>query len=61
MNKANTFLKAGNVTVSGMTTIGINYVGPSGTYTLTTKQRAVALALQAALARYNEGTSCTNP
>ena len=61
VNKANTFLKAGNVTVSGMTTIGINYVGPSGTYTLTTKQRAVALALQAALARYNEGTSCTNP
>jgi hypothetical protein len=61
VNKANTFLKGGTVTVSGTTTIGINYVGPSGTYTLTANQRTVALALQTALTRYNENTSCSNP
>jgi hypothetical protein len=60
VDKANTFLKGGTVTVAGTTTAGINYVGPSGTYALTAKQRTVAVALQTALDRYNNNTSCSN-
>jgi hypothetical protein len=49
---ANTFLSGG--TVDGVT--GINYVGPSGTYTLSSAQRAEAIKLKTALDTYNNGT-----
>jgi Prealbumin-like fold domain len=61
VNKANSFLKGGTVTVSGKTAAGVNYVGPSGTYTLNATQRAIAVALSNALNSYNNGTSCPNP
>jgi hypothetical protein len=61
VNKATTFLKGGTVTVSGKTAAGVNYVGPSGTYTLNATQRAIAVALSGALDAYNNGKSCTNP
>jgi hypothetical protein len=62
VNKADTFLSGGTVTVNGITTVGINYTGPSGTYILTADQRTVAQALKDALDKYNNGSkSCTNP
>src|SRR5439155_3250815 len=61
VNKANSFLKGGTVTVSGTTATGINYVGPSGSYTLNANQRTVAVKLAAALDAYNNSKSCTNP
>jgi hypothetical protein len=61
VNKATTFLKGGTVTVSGKTAAGVNYVGPSGTYTLNATQRTIAVALANALDGYNNGKSCTNP
>lgn len=61
VNKANSFLTGGTVTAGGTTATGVNYVGPSGTYPLTTQQRAVALILHAALTAYNENKSCLNP
>ncbi len=42
--------------VSGVT--GINYTGPSGKYTLTASQRALAISLKTALDRYNNNLSC---
>jgi len=62
VNKANSFLKGGTVTVSGKTAAGVNYVGPSGTYTLNVTQRAIAVALSNALDAYNNNSkSCSNP
>jgi Prealbumin-like fold domain len=62
VNKADTFLSGGTVTVNGITTAGITYTGPSGTYNLTANQRAVAESLKNALEKYNNGAkSCTNP
>ena len=62
INKANTFLKGGTVTVSGKTAAGVNYVGPSGTYNLTSTQRAIAVALSTALNNYNNNSkTCSNP
>jgi prealbumin domain-containing protein len=61
VNKANSFLKSGTVTVGGTTATGVNYVGPSGTYNLNANQRAVALKLAAALDAYNNNAGCPNP
>jgi Prealbumin-like fold domain len=62
VNKATSFLKGGTVTVSGKTAAGVNYVGPSGTYTLNATQRTIAVKLAAALDAYNNNSkSCTNP
>jgi hypothetical protein len=61
VNKATSFLKSGTVTVGGTTATGINYVGPSGTYTLTANQRTVATKLASALDGYNNNKSCANP
>ena len=61
VNKANSFLKGGTVTVSGKTAAGVNYTGPSGTYNLNATQRTIAVALSNALNNYNNGKSCTNP
>jgi hypothetical protein len=61
VDKATSFLKGGTVTVGGTTATGVNYVGPSGTYTLNANQRAVALALALALDAYNQNKSCSNP
>ena len=52
--KADAFL-SGQV-VDGVT--GINYIGPSGTYTLTAAQRALAVSLKTALDQYNNNISC---
>jgi Prealbumin-like fold domain len=61
VNKATTFLSGGTVTVKGKTAAGVNYIGPSGTYTLNATQRAIAVALSNALNAYNNNTkSCTN-
>ena len=59
VNKANSFLSGGTVTVKGVTATGPVYSGP-GTYTLTANQRSVALALKDALDAYNNNKSCTN-
>jgi hypothetical protein len=62
VNKANTFLSGGTVTVGGVTAPGVNYTGPSGTYTLTSFQRTVANLLKSALDSYNNNAKkCTNP
>src|SRR5207249_12193464 len=61
VNKATTFLKGGTVTVGGTTATGVNYVGPSGTYTLTANGRTVATKLANALDGYNNNKSCSNP
>jgi hypothetical protein len=61
VNKATSFLKGSTVTVGGNTAAGVNYVGPSGTYTVTAKQRAIAVALASALDAYNQNKACTNP
>jgi hypothetical protein len=39
--------------------VSINYVGPSGTYTLTPSQRTQMLAVKDALDTYNMGRGCT--
>jgi hypothetical protein len=51
---ADAFLKG--QTVNGVP--GINYVGPSGSYTLTAAQRNLAVSLKTALDRYNNNISC---
>lgn len=62
VNKANSFLSGGTVTAGGQTATGVNYTGPSGTYTLTAAQRAVAETLKNALDRYNNNKKdCQNP
>ena len=61
VNKATSFLKGGTVTAGGTTGTGVNYVGPSGTYTLTASGRTVATKLASALDGYNNNKSCTNP
>src|SRR5207253_9110858 len=60
VNKATSFLKGGTVTVSGTTATGVNYIGPSGTYTLTATQRAIAVALSSALDAYNNNAKSSN-
>jgi hypothetical protein len=60
VNKANTFLNGGTVTVNGVTATGPVYTGP-GSYTLNANQRTVALALKDALDAYNNNKKCTNP
>jgi hypothetical protein len=62
VNKANSFLSGGTVTAGGQTATGLNYTGPSGTYTLSASQRAVAETLKNALDRYNNNKKdCQNP
>jgi hypothetical protein len=62
VNKATSFLKGGTVTVGGTTATGINYIGPSGTYTLSANQRTVAVKLSTALDAYNNNSkTCSNP
>jgi hypothetical protein len=62
VTKADSFLSGGTVTVGGITVTGIVYTGPTGTYSLTSAQRAVAEMLKNALDKYNNGAkSCTNP
>jgi Prealbumin-like fold domain len=62
VNKANSFLSGGTVTAGGQTATGVNYTGPSGTYTLSAAQRAVAETLKNALDRYNNSKKdCQNP
>jgi predicted metalloprotease len=39
--------------------ISINYIGPGGTYTLNSTQRAQFLAVKDALDRYNNAQGCT--
>ena len=51
---ADAFLKG--QTVNGVP--GINYVGPSGSYTLTSAQRALAVSLKTKLDNYNNNISC---
>jgi len=43
-------------TVNGVP--GINYVGPSGNYTLTAAQRNLAISLKTKLDKYNNNISC---
>jgi hypothetical protein len=62
VTKAEEFLSGGTVTVGGVTATGVNYTGPSGTYTLSASQRAVAETLKNALDRYNNNKKgCLNP
>ena len=62
VNKATSFLKGGTVTVGGTTATGINYIGPSGSYTLSANQRTVAVKLSTALDAYNNNSkTCSNP
>lgn len=51
---ADSFLSGG--VVDGVT--GINYNGPSATYTLTTAQRNLAISLKNALDKYNNNLGC---
>jgi hypothetical protein len=62
VTKAVAFLSGGTVTVGGVTATGVTYTGPSGTYTLSASQRAVAETLKNALDRYNNNKKgCLNP
>ena len=58
VDKANGFLNGASVTFAGITATGINYTGPSGTYSLTSVQRNLAIALKDALDKYNNGGGC---
>ena len=44
-----------SVTYGGYTANSIHYVGPSGTYSITSTQRNLAIALKDALVAYNQG------
>jgi Prealbumin-like fold domain len=62
VNKADSFLSSGLVMAGGVTATGVNYTGPSVTYTLSASQRAVAETLKNALDKYNSNNkSCQNP
>ena len=52
--RAQSFLTGG--TVDGVT--GVNYTGPSASYTLTQAQRNEAIALKNPLDTYNNGGGC---
>ena len=54
ITKADDFLKG--QTVNGVP--GVNYTGPSGSYTTTTAQRNLALQLKNAFDKYNNGGGC---
>ena len=56
IGKADAFL-TGQV-VPGTTVTGIVYTGPSGSYTLTSAQRALAIQIKDALDKYNNGGGC---
>jgi hypothetical protein len=56
--KTDAFLKGQSVTYAGITAVGINYVGPSASYTLTSAQRNLAIALKDAMDKYNNGGGC---
>ncbi len=58
VDKADAFLKAQSVTYGGYTATGVNYTGPSATYTLSATQRSLAIALKDALDKYNNGGGC---
>jgi len=47
-----------SVTFGSYTANSINYIGPAGTYTLTTAQRNLAVSLKTALDKYNNNISC---
>jgi hypothetical protein len=62
VTKADAFLSGGTVTAGGVTATGVTYTGPSGTYTLSASQRAVAETLKNALDKYNNNKKgCLNP
>jgi len=54
IDQADTFLSGG--TVNGVP--GITYLGPTGTYKLTTAQRNMAISLKTKLDTYNNNISC---
>ncbi|HXQ36574.1 MAG TPA: hypothetical protein VN843_21355, partial [Anaerolineales bacterium] len=54
ITKANNFLKS--MVVDGVT--GINYVGPTGNYTLSAAQRTLTISLKDALDKYNNNLGC---
>jgi hypothetical protein len=58
INKADAFLTGQLVTYAGITATGINYIGPSATYTLSSAQRSLAIALKSAMDKYNNGGGC---
>ena len=47
-----------SVTFGSYTANSINYTGPTGTYTLTTAQRNLAISLKDALDKYNNNLGC---
>jgi len=49
---------SGTISAADAFLVGIAYVGPSGTYTLSAAQRDQALALKDALDAYNNGSGC---
>jgi Prealbumin-like fold domain len=56
--KSDAFLKGQSVTYAGITANGINYTGPASSYTLTSAQRNLAIALKSAMDKYNNGGGC---
>ena len=53
--------QGGSGTVGGLTAAGVNYVGPSGSYSLNATPRTIATKLAAALNAYNSNSkSCAN-
>jgi len=62
VDKADAFLSGGTVTAGGVTATGIIYTGPTGTYSLDSAQRTLALTLADALDKYNNAKkTCFNP
>jgi hypothetical protein len=58
IDKADAFLKGQSVTYAGITATGVNYIGPAGTYALSSTQRDLAVALKSALDKYNNMLGC---
>jgi hypothetical protein len=58
VEKADAFLRGQTVTYAGITATGVDYTGPSATYTLTDAQHSLAIALKNALDKYNNGGGC---
>ena len=58
VDAATRFLKGQSTTYAGITATGINYTGPNATYTLSSTQRNLAIAIKNALDKYNNGGGC---
>ena len=56
-NGSSTCIKA-TISQANALLVSVGYVGPTGTYKLSSSQRATAVSLSATLSNYNSGGTC---